>query len=175
VHRFAPDAYDVVLSRVGAMFFADRSAAFANIARAMQPGGRLVVVAWRTLGENEWIQALRAALAVGRALPVPLDGAPGPVGLADHDAVRDVLRGAGFDGIDIEAVNEPFDAGTDADDAFAFASTLGVVRGLLEGLDTGDRARALDALRRTLAAHETAEGVLFGSAAALISARRAAA
>ena len=40
VHRFEPDTYDVVLSRFGAMFFADRSAAFANIAQAMQRGGR---------------------------------------------------------------------------------------------------------------------------------------
>src|SRR5438132_11595022 len=54
VHRFEPNVYDVVLSRFGAMFFADRTAAFANIARAMQPGGRLVMVAWRTLGDNEW-------------------------------------------------------------------------------------------------------------------------
>jgi SAM-dependent methyltransferase len=173
VHRFEPNVYDVVLSRFGAMFFADRTAAFANIARAMQPGGRLVMVAWRTLADNEWIQALRGALAVGRELPVPSDGAPGPVGLADHDAVRDVLRAAGFAGVDTESVDEPFHVGTDAEDAFEFARGLGVVRGLLEGLDTGDRARALDTLRRTLADHETAEGVLFGSAAALISARRA--
>ena len=172
VHRFAPDAYDVVLSRFGAMFFADRAAAFANIARAMQPGGRLVMVAWRTLADNEWIKALRGALAVGRELPVPPDGAPGPVGLADHDAVRAVLRASGFDGIDIESVDEPFWVGTDVDDAFAFAGSLGVTRGLLQGLDTDDRARALDALRQTLADHETAEGVSFASAAALISARR---
>ncbi len=36
------DVYDAAFSRFGVMFFADPVAAFANVARALRPGGRLV-------------------------------------------------------------------------------------------------------------------------------------
>jgi hypothetical protein len=49
---------------------------------------------------------------------------------------------------------------------------LGQLGWLLEGLDEPGRARALDALRATMTAHETAEGVIYGSAAWIIRARR---
>jgi hypothetical protein len=58
--------------------------------------------------------------------------------------------------------------GHDADDAQRFV--LGLAGWMLEGLDDAGRARALDALRATVAAHATPEGVLFGSVAWLITA-----
>ena len=36
----------MLLSRFGLMFFADPPAAFANLARAVAPGGRLCTVVW---------------------------------------------------------------------------------------------------------------------------------
>lgn len=172
VHRFAPAAYDVAISRFGTMFFADPVAAFSNIAAALRPGGRLVMVAWQDLAHNEWLRAIIGALSAGRVLPGPPVSAPGPLGQADPDHVRRVLKAAHFDDIRLESVEEPFRAGADAEDAFGFISTGGAARGLLSGLSDSDRGRALDALRATMAAHQTANGVLFGSAAWLISARR---
>ncbi len=46
--------FDLVFSRFGVMFFADPFAAFANIRKAIAPGGRLAFVCWRALPENEW-------------------------------------------------------------------------------------------------------------------------
>src|SRR3954468_2691442 len=68
VHEFAPEAFDVVISRFGAMFFADPVAAFANVARATRPGGRAALVAWQALAANEWLTEVRGALALGREL-----------------------------------------------------------------------------------------------------------
>ena len=172
VHRFEPARYDVALSRFGAMFFGDPAAAFSNIGRAMRPGARLAMLAWQGLEHQEWLQAIRASLAVGRALPTPPVGAPGPFGLADPDTVTAILTSSGFESIAYESVEEPFRAGADAEDAFSFIARLGAVRGLLQGLDDGVRLLALDALRASMAAHDSGESVQFGSAAWLISARR---
>ena len=154
------------------MFFADPVAAFENINHALRPGGRLAMVSWQGLECNEWLQAIRAALAVGRELPAPLVGAPGPFGLADRDAVTAVLTAAGFERVGLEPVDEAFVAGADAEAAFEFIRRIGAARGLLAGLVDQDRRRALDALRATMATHDTGQGVQFGSAAWLISARR---
>jgi SAM-dependent methyltransferase len=172
VYPFRSAAYDIVVSRFGAMFFADPVAAFRNIQRAMRPGARLVLLAWQDLDRNEWLQELRAAMSVGRALPAPSAGAPGPFGLADPAGVRATLAAAGFVQVEIEAAEESFWAGADAEAAFAFISNGSLARGLLDGLATNDRSRALDALRMTLETHDAGDGVWFGSAAWLICASR---
>lgn len=172
VHPFTPGAFDVVVSRFGTMFFADPLAAFTNLARATRPGGRVVMVAWQSLAANEWLREIRAALAAGRSLPTPPTGLPGPFAQADPDQVRSVLSGAGFDDIALQPTEEPFWIGSGTDDAFAFMSTGGMARGMLQDLDEPARRRALDTLRATLDRYAGAGGVVLGSAAWLISARR---
>jgi SAM-dependent methyltransferase len=172
VYGFEPGHFDLVVSRFGVMFFADPVAAFANIGRGVAPGGRLALLVWQELQRNEWLTATRDALAVGRELPAPPTGAPGPLGLADPGHVRSVLAGAGFDRIELEAVEAPFRFGADPDDAFEFVQGIGLVRGLLADLDTDDTARALDALRTMLEAHDSDGGVVFDSRAWIITAFR---
>jgi SAM-dependent methyltransferase len=172
VHPFDRRASDVVISRFGAMFFADPVAAFVNIGGAVRSGGRLALLSWQALRENEWLVAIREALAAGRTLPEPPAGAPGPFGLADPDGARRLLADAGFEDIALEAVSERLYLGADAERAFGFVSGLGITRGLLNDLDTAARTSTLEALMTTLAAHETAEGVLFHSSAWVVTAHR---
>jgi SAM-dependent methyltransferase len=172
VHPFAEDSIDVAFSSFGAMFFNDAEAAFTNIGRAVRPGGRLGVLTWRELARNEWIQIFRRTLDAGRALPEPPVGAPGPFGLADPDQVRHVLDTAGFDSVVFEPVDEPIEFGADADDAWGFVRIVGLVKGLTQDLDEDAKAKALDDLRAEVVAHDTGHGVLFGTSAWLITARR---
>jgi SAM-dependent methyltransferase len=172
VHAFEPASFDVVISRFGVMFFGDPVAAFTNLGRAVRPGGRLALLAWQGLARNEWLQTVLETLAAGRTLPAPPMGAPGPFGLADPDGVRRILAAAGFVDADLADVREPVNFGADRVDAYAFVSSLGVTRGLLRGLDEPSGTAALEALRNRLADHATADGVLLGAAAWLITARR---
>jgi SAM-dependent methyltransferase len=172
VHPFPTGAFDVAISSFGAMFFADPSAAFANLARAMRADARLGLLAWRELGANEWLCAIRAALAAGRELPTPPPGHPGPFGLADPDRTDNLLSGAGFVDVRIDAIDAPLCFGADPDDAFAFVSTLGITRGLLQDVDPHAANDAMEELRRTLAEHDGADGVSFAGSAWLITARR---
>ena len=172
MHPFVPGAHDVVVSKFGVMFFSDPLAAFTNLARALRADGRLALLVWRDLTENEWAHRLREALAAERDLPAPPPGVPGPFGLADPDRIRALLTDAGFVDLALEKVDEPFVAGRDVDEAFVFAGTTGFARGLLDGLDRDARERALATLRATLAAHVSEAGVTLGSAAWSVRARR---
>ncbi len=171
IHEFAAAAFDVVISRTGAMFFGDLSAAFVNIARAMVPGGRIVLVSWQPLRVNEWIREISGALAAGRVLPSPPADAPGPFALSDPDRVRALLTATGFTDVALEPAVADLWFGTDAEDGYRFV--LGLMHWMLDGLDDPGRARACAALRATMAAHETDDGVVFGSAAWTIRATRA--
>jgi SAM-dependent methyltransferase len=172
VHPFAPGAYDVAMSRFGVMFFLDPVAAFTNIASALRSGGRLAMLVWQSIAGNEWVSAMREALAVGRDLPVPPPGAPSPFSLADTDYARRTLTGAGFTDVAFAESVQRFRVGSDADDAYGFVIGLRVIQMLVEDVDDATKARALDNLRATMADHQTADGVTFGSAAWIITARK---
>ncbi len=172
VHPFGAAAFDVGISLFGAMFFNDAAAAFANIHHVLRPGGRLALLAWQALEENKWLTTIRGALAMGRTLPAPPLGAPGPFGLADRDRVHALLDGAGFVDVSVTPVNEPIYLGADADDAWTFVSGGGIVRGLIQDLDEEKKREALARLRDVIASHEGPDGVLLGSAAWLVEARR---
>jgi SAM-dependent methyltransferase len=173
VYPFEPASRDIVISNFGCMFFGDPDVAWRNIARSLRPGGRLALVAWRTVTENEWLMELRRVLAFGRDLPLPPPNAPTPFAFADPEYARQVFERAGFQDVTLHPIDELLDLGDDVEDACAFASTMGIVEGLLDGLDEETRAKGLDALRSMLASHATTDGVRINCAAWLITAVRA--
>jgi ubiquinone/menaquinone biosynthesis C-methylase UbiE len=172
VFPFDADAFDLAVSSFGAMFFNDPVAAFGNIGVGLRQGGTLALLAWRTLQENAWLMELRSSLALGRELPVPPLDAPTPFSLADPDRARAILGSAGFSDVELQPIDEQMDLGADAADALDFAKTMGIVEGLTDGLDDAARSTAMSNLEELFRRHETADGVLLGSAAWLITARR---
>jgi SAM-dependent methyltransferase len=126
---------DLVLSRFGVMFFGDPTAAFANIRRALKPGGRLVFACWRKLDENPWMQVpLQAAYGAGiphMSRPGPED--PGPFSFADPERVTRILTGAGF--------NPPRFA--PADISLDIAAGRGLAAAVQQSITIGATSRAL--------------------------------
>ena len=169
IHPFDSGAFDVVISRMGSMFFGDPVAAFTNLRRALRSGGRIALLTWQSVAENEWMTAFRAALAVGRDLPTPPPEVPSPFALADPDRVRAILRSAGFVDVTFEGLREPMGFGADPDDAFSFVSSL--TGWMLDGLDDAGRDAALAALRTTITEHAGDQGVTYECATWVVSAR----
>jgi len=173
VYPFEPDHFDIAVSRFGSMFFADPVAAFTNVRRALRPDGRLALLTWRPLADNEWLVAFRSALALGRDFPAPPTGLPGPFGLADPDHVRSVLADAGFSHIALEPLDTDLDFGADLNSAYDYVASMGITKGLTAGLDDPSRQQALTSLRETLKACETPNGVRIRGATWRVTAQRA--
>jgi SAM-dependent methyltransferase len=170
VHRFDPAAFDVAISRFGTMFFADPAAAFANIAAALRPDARLVLLVWQRREDNDWARAIDAVL--GDAARPPPPGAD-PFSLGDPEVTGRILDDAGFDGVHFEAVHEPVLYGHDLDAALAFVRGFQNTSAALATLSAGEAARTVERLRAMLAAHHTDErGVVLGARSWLITARR---
>jgi SAM-dependent methyltransferase len=170
VHRFDPAGFDVAISRFGTMFFSDPPAAFANVARALRPEARLVLLVWQPYEHNAWARAIDAAL--GDAARPPQPGAD-PFSLGDAEATARILEGAGFDGTRFEDVHEPVFYGQDLDAALALVRGFQDTRAALASLSDGEAARAVERLREMLAGHYSDEhGVALESRSWLITARR---
>jgi SAM-dependent methyltransferase len=170
VYPFPTAAFDVVISRAGTMFFGDPPAAFANLARATRPGGRLALLVWQAFEHNPWLGTIMTALAAGRDVPAPPAGVPGPFALADPNRVRRLLAGAGYSRVELADVRALLNFGPDPDAAHTLIA--GLLHWMVADLDPPTRARALAALHTTLAAHRTERGVELGSAAWLVTATR---
>jgi predicted TPR repeat methyltransferase len=173
VAEFTAD-HDLIFSRFGVMFFAEPHAAFANLASALSPGGRLVFLCWQAAAENAWVAT--AGRAVQPFLPVPETRpdprAPGPFAFAEQDYVDDILRTAGFSDICIEPVTARLNLGATLDEAMALQGEIGPMARVLAELEDQRRDDALAAARQALKAHLTDSGVLLDAACWLVSAKR---
>lgn len=165
VHRFPPERFDLAVSRFGTMFFADPVTAFANIKRALRPGGRLVMLVWQASEHNEWDVAIRRALAEPEE-PI----GPDPFSLSDPSIVSEILETAGFTDITFTDVHEPVYYGPDVDAALDWVRGFTCTTEALKRLDPPAAARATERLREMLAAHLTDEGVWFDSRAWTVTA-----
>jgi SAM-dependent methyltransferase len=173
VHAFGGPGFDVAVSRFGVMFFADPVAAFANVARALRPGGRLAVLCWADALDNQWIAVPGAAAAQYVALPALGDPAsPGPFSLADPRRLSVILGLAGLAEAEVEAINEPLLLGSGVTDTVEFLKATGMGRTLLQDADPAAIARITDGIAAALGPHLSPEGVRLGSKAWLATARR---
>ncbi|NLA34150.1 MAG: class I SAM-dependent methyltransferase [Actinobacteria bacterium] len=162
---------DAVVSRFGVMFFADPTAAFANIASMTRDRGRLGFVCWGPVSENEWM--IIPALAIEPVLPLPpatAPDAPGPFAFGDQDRVERILLDAGWDEITFEKVNDPLYLGGPGslDEVVAFVLGSSSV-----ALQLGDRrVEAAELLRKALAPRHDGVGVKFHANAHVVRAVR---
>ena len=158
--RDAP--FDAAFSRFGVMFFDDTAAAFAKIRAALNPGGRIVFICWRTFAENGWSRAPLAALQPILKAPIaPADpNAPGPFRLQDPEEIKSMLAASGWRDVSIM----PWDGevlvggGGDADSAAAFLLKIGPCARAITDQQL-DPKRAHQLLAEFLRQHETKAGV----------------
>jgi SAM-dependent methyltransferase len=166
VYPFDARSFDVAVSRMGCMFFADPATALGNVRRALRPGGRLALSVWQSVAANEWVTAIDDALGETPAGEEEPPGyVPGPFSLADPELCASLLGRAGYVDVAVEALQLPLAFGT-VDDAQAFLETW-----IDDDLDEDGRARATASLHRLLTQRETDDGVLLPSATWLLTAR----
>jgi len=169
-HPFGAASFDAVYSRFGVMFFADPAAAFANLRRALKPGGRLAFVCWRTALENPIMSLpmLAALPHVDSPPPPPEPGAPGPFAFADPERVRTILAAGGFTDVTITPHEEAIGPG-DAETTLRLALNVGPLGALLRE-NPGKRDAVVEAVRAAIVPHDGPDGVKLGSATWIVTA-----
>ncbi|MEU9714897.1 class I SAM-dependent methyltransferase [Streptomyces sp. NPDC047976] len=158
VHAFDAAGFDAVISRYGMTFFADPAAAFANLHRALRPGGRLAFICAAEAGANQWLEAMASLEAV-----LPLGGfgeagGPGMFSLTDPGLIRTLVTAGGFTGVDVRRVEVPGKWGADAQDAAAFLLDSGPGRHLLSQVTPQRQDQARRMLTDALGRYETGDG-----------------
>lgn len=172
VHDFDEASFDAIVSRFGVMFFDDPAAAFANLRRALRRGGRLAFICWRELGANEWMLVPAMAMLPHVTAPAAPDPtAPGPFAFADEGRVRSLLTGAGFEDVDLTAVNHRMLVGPTVDEAMAYYRRSDLADRLLGDVPADVRERALQSVADAMADKVGPDGLVLEGSAWLVTAK----
>jgi ubiquinone/menaquinone biosynthesis C-methylase UbiE len=168
----ALDAYDLLTSAFGVMFFGDPVGAFANVRGAASPGARMAFVCWRALAENPWMEV--PMKAVSRHLPPrpkAVPNAPGMFAFADPERVSEVLNAAGWKEPRLEKLDLDLDiaAGRGLEEAVDQSTKIGAVNSWLRNQPTDVVTAAIASVRAALAVHLDGARVCLPGAMWLVS------
>ncbi|HEX2053763.1 MAG TPA: methyltransferase domain-containing protein [Actinomycetota bacterium] len=116
-----PDAFfDLVVCQFGVMFFPDRRAAFAEVARVLQPGGRFLFNTWDVIERSPMSAAVAAGVARSFPDDPPMFLERTPHGYNDVEVITGDLHAAGLQPGDVEHLSLEGHAPTAAGIAIGF-------------------------------------------------------
>jgi len=93
---FEDASFDAVICQFGAMYFADKAEAFAEMHRVLRPGGTLLLSVWGPLAHNDYASSINEALSSRFSLPPSTFLADLLHGYHDEKQIQADLIEAGF-------------------------------------------------------------------------------
>jgi len=93
---FDDGTFDAVVCQFGVMFFSDKARAYSEARRVLKPGGVFMFNVWDRIGENEFADAVTAALATVFPDDPPRFLARIPHGYHDRESIARDLAQGGF-------------------------------------------------------------------------------
>ncbi len=161
-HAFPAQSHDALISRFGVMFFADTTAAFANMAKALVPGAPITFAAWGPAPQNPYFMT-PAAIATQILGPMEkLDRTqPGPFAFEDPARIIPMLQAAGLRDVSVEPVALHLTPPGTVEDAATIISRIGPADRAIRhfAANAADTARIMAALADWLRGLETGRGV----------------
>jgi SAM-dependent methyltransferase len=99
--------FDVVVSRVGLIYFPDQQRALSEMRRVLVPGGRVAAIVYSTPAQNGFFSAPVAVVRRHAQLGQPSPGQPGPFSLGGPGVLEEAFAKAGFSDIRGERIQAP--------------------------------------------------------------------
>ncbi len=152
-----PGHFDAAISRLGVIYFPDRSQALADMRRALKPGGRIGLIVYGPADRNGFFSVPVGLIRAAAQLPPPAPGQPGPFALGGDGVLAAELAAAGFTDVVVEAVDAPLRL-PDAATCLQFEQeSFGALHQMLSGLPEPRRAEVWAEVGNALRQFETGD------------------
>jgi ubiquinone/menaquinone biosynthesis C-methylase UbiE len=102
---FDDNSFDVILCRMGFMFFPDILKAAKEIYRVLNPGGIITTSVWSDPKKNPWATAIMAIIRKYADIPAPDPNVPGLFRCAEYGYLTNYFKQAGFRNINEKIVD----------------------------------------------------------------------
>jgi len=153
--------FDVVVSRVGLIYFPDQQRALSEMRRVLVPGGRVAAIVYSTPAQNGFFSAPVAVVRRHAGLGAPLPGQPGPFSLGAPGALEQAFTSAGFSEVQAERIQAPLRMESASACLRFEQESFGALHQMLSSLDVAAREAAWQDVGRALAEFER-EGSFVG-------------
>jgi ubiquinone/menaquinone biosynthesis C-methylase UbiE len=153
-----PESFDVVISRVGLIYFPDQQKALSSMRRALKPGGRVAAIVYTTAENNKFFSLPVSIIRRRAQLPPPLPGQPGPFSLGTPGVLEEAYLQAGFHDIKTRVLPAPLHLPS-ADECVRFErESFGALHQMLAGVNEAERESAWEEIANTLRQFEAPDG-----------------
>lgn len=158
-HLELPDGtFDVVLSRVGLIYFPDQQRALAEVRRVLAPGGRLAAIVYSTAERNQFFSIPIKIIRRRAQLPPPQPGQPGPFSLGGDGVLVDAYRRAGFRDVVTRTVAAPVRMASAAECVQFERESFGALHQMMSGLPEAEREETWAEIEQELRQFEGPNG-----------------
>jgi ubiquinone/menaquinone biosynthesis C-methylase UbiE len=150
-HLDLPDeSFDVVISRVGLIYFPDQQRALSEIRRVLKLGGRIAAIVYSTPDKNGFFSIPIGIIRRRAQLPPPAPGQPGPFSLGAAGVLEDAYRRAGFRNIVTQAIDSPVRMASAAECVRFERESFGALHQMMAGLSEAEREETWAEIEREL-------------------------
>ena len=165
------DSVDGAISRFGVMLLPEPAKCVAEVKRVLRPGGRFAYAVWGAPDRNLWMTNIAmAVISQGHTPGGNPFGPGGPFSLADPDANRTLLTGAGFGDVVVEEIEGAM-VHPSVDHDFEMQSALaGPLATLISSLSDDERQAIRAGLDPLVEPFRTDDGVAIPWVAVAVSA-----
>jgi ubiquinone/menaquinone biosynthesis C-methylase UbiE len=154
-----PDAsFDAALSRLGLIYFPDRTRALVEIRRILKPGGRVVLASFTTPQANPFFSIPIAIIRRRTQAPAPPPGSPGPFSLGSEELMEGAFQQAGFQDAQIRVIQAPLRLADAAECVRFEQESYGALQEMLAGVSEAEREATWQEIQQALAQFEGPDG-----------------
>jgi SAM-dependent methyltransferase len=154
-----PDgSFDVVLSRLGLIYFPDRKGALRSAHRVLKSGGRVVLAGFSTPDVNRFFSIPISVIRRRAQLGPPAPGLPGPFSLGAPGVMEEMLRGAGFTDVTAQPVRTTLRLASAAECVRFERESFGALQQMLASSPGAEQEAAWDEIEEKLGEFETDTG-----------------
>ena len=153
-----PVSFDVVMSRVGLIYFPDQQRALLGMKHVLKPGGRVAAIVYSTPDRNGFFSIPVGIIRRRAQLPPPLPGQPGPFSLGGEGVLAAALGQAGFRDVQVRKVDSPVRLPTAAECVRFERESFGALHQMMASLTPEERSETWGEIERELERFETSQG-----------------
>ena len=151
-------SFNVVISRLGLIYFPDQQAALRGMHRVLALGGRVAAMVYSTPEQNGLFSVPVEIIRRRAQLPPPAPGQPGPFSLGAPGVLEAALDRAGFRDAQTRVISVPLRLASAAECVWFERESFGALHQMLSGLDTAEQEAAWAEIAEELRAYEGPDG-----------------
>lgn len=151
-------SFDVVMSRVGMIYFPDQQRALRGMKHALKEGGKVVAMVYSTAEKNTFFSVPVSIIRRRANLPAPLVGQPGPFSLGGDKVLEEAFIQAGFKDVSSQVIDAPLIVDSAAECLQFEKESFGALHQMLSGLSNKEKNEAWQEIEDKFQEFESEEG-----------------